>query len=185
MKLNKGEHVHLTDVEIEIANIWGQARVKNAIEENAKDNNRNNKKTLDNHILGCLGEIAMNKYFDRCPRFWDKSDSTIDMIWYEKTIDVKATGYTNNPRLFVEPEKDTPDKRCDIYMLAIREDEKGSIITLSGFVYDYEVFRDELFDFPNKENIKPHHKKSYIVNSENLRSIKELKDFEKQILKNI
>ena len=106
--------VKLTDTEAKIAEFIGKSRFKNARNKNVTNNRKGPQSDYETDLEGAASELAAAKILNLWPDLQIEKIPTHDLIYNNKTVDVKTTKYKTG-RLIAGLNK--KDKSCDYYML--------------------------------------------------------------------
>jgi hypothetical protein len=106
--------------------LFGSIRRKNAMQFNY-DRQVSKQNPYDMDIDGFMGEFIVAKYLNVMPDFTiNEKKNAVDLIWNNKTIDVKTT---RNPRGNVYVTEYHRKSPCDLYIQVVLEDSHIGRIT--------------------------------------------------------
>lgn len=128
--------VTLTDEEVRIASFIGKQRRKSCRANEVKDRTVCKQDPIAIETDGFLAEIAFAKAFNLYPDFSISVRSGgADFVINGKTVDVKATRYTNGKLLATLNKATDP---CDYYVLGVVQQD--NVVKLCGMVSKEELF---------------------------------------------
>lgn len=118
--------IELNRHELVVCDLFGSIRRKNAMQFNY-DRQVSKQNPYDMDIDGFMGEFIVAKYLNVMPDFTiNEKKNAVDLIWNNKTIDVKTT---RNPRGNVYVTEYHRKSPCDIYIQVVLLDAHLGEIT--------------------------------------------------------
>jgi hypothetical protein len=118
--------IELNRHEVLMCELFGSIRRKNAMQFNY-DRQVSKQNPYDMDIDGFMGEFMVAKHLNVMPDFTiNEKKNAVDLLWNNKTIDVKTT---RNPRGNVYVTEYHRKSPCDIYIQVVLEDAHIGRIT--------------------------------------------------------
>ena len=135
--------------EMLVCDIFGSIRRKNAMQFN-NDRQVSKQDPYDMDIDGFMGEFAVAKYLNvMVDTSINEKKNPTDLVWKDKTIDVKATRNPSGDIWITEYHRKSP---CDLYIQTVID---GDTATITGWIDSKTLFEvAELITNNNRQSYK-------------------------------